>query len=150
MIQTAGTPPAFNFSLWFPVSRAGKVSGRKLHRAAPPPYRGCFEQEEVRLEVGLDAVALGRNIDHGVGERASGERGSERDEGEAGGVSARPLFLFYLALHGGIEGRERERGARGQRDQLKRYNGPHSLHTHDGYTGCSLKEDSYFRHSLSI
>jgi len=71
--------PPFNFSFWFPVLRTGKVSRRKLYYA-----QGCFEQEEeVCLEVGLDAVALGRNIDHGVGERER-EREREREGGGRG------------------------------------------------------------------
>jgi len=43
----------------------------------------------------------------------------------SGGVSARPLVLLTLRSGTG----ERERGARGQRNQLKRYNGPtHCIH----------------------
>lgn len=61
-----------------------------MTEAAPPPLRSerCFEQqEEVRLEVGLDAVALGRNIDHGVGER-EGEKGRARRGGQVGCLRA--------------------------------------------------------------
>lgn len=99
---------------------------------------GCFEQEEVRLEVGLDAVALGRNIDHGVGERQKGRM--TRDEGQGEQV----VCLHSLSLCLFPRSRQRCRGAkgmtRGQRDQLKRYNGAHSLHTHVcGYTGWSSK-----------
>jgi len=47
-----------------------------------PLLRRCFEQKEVRLGVGLDAVALGRNIDHGVGGRVDeGRKGKSEMRG---------------------------------------------------------------------
>lgn len=79
---------------------------------------GCFEQEEVRLEVGLDAVALERNIDHGVGERgrAMKER-RERERARRGKQveCLRALSSSSASFSTKAQG-ERERGVRGQRD----------------------------------
>lgn len=115
--------------------------------AAPPQLRSgrCFEQqEEVRLEVGLDAVALGRNIDHGIGER-EGEKGRARRGGQVGCLRALSSSSASLSTKAQGE-RGDEKGARGGRGTSRSVTtGPLLLHTHDGHIGCSLKEDLSFR-----
>lgn len=94
--------------------------------AAPPPLRSerCFEQqEEVRLEVGLDAVALGRNIDHGIGERED-EKGRARRRGQVGCLRALSSSSASLSTKAQGERRDEKGSARGRRNQPKRYNGP--------------------------
>lgn len=125
--QSALASSASNFSLSVSGFACWKSFGTEVLPPSHRTARGCFKQEEEdRLEVGLDAVALGRNIDHGVGGRAA--EGENETRG-AGGVSAHPLFRFSLGSPRRHRER-RERGARGQRDQLKRYNGPtRCIHT---------------------
>lgn len=58
-----------------------------------------MEQEEVRLGVGLDAVALGRNIDHGVGGlHQGGGGGCLRDPPCSPSAPSRSLHPCYLLL----------------------------------------------------
>jgi len=105
-----------------------------------PLLRRCFEQEEVRLGIGLDAVALGRNIDHGVGGRVDGRRKGESEMRGAQMGCLRALSSSSASLcreaQGERKGRER---AEGPAEALQR---AHSLHAHVEYNGCSLNRDT--------